>query len=88
MSAQIVRFSDIDKQSHSLDLAVMMVMMMVGDIEASQRWASVILVSRGTSLLLLNWRDIVLCPLFLCNGYGADDIQIKPIEKDDRLFII
>ena len=46
-----------------------------------------ILVSRRTSLLLLNWRDIVLCPLFLCNGYGADDIQIKPIEKDDRLFI-
>ena len=59
---------------------VVMMMMIVGDVGASQGWAGVNLVSRRKSLLLLNRRDVALCPILLRNG-DDDYTEGKTIEE-------
>ena len=59
---------------------VVMMMMIGGDVEASQGWAGVNLVSRRKSLLLLSRRDVALCPILLRNG-DDDCIEKKTIEE-------
>ena len=61
-------------------MAVMMMMMIGGDVGASQGWAGVNLVSRRKSLLLLNRRDVALCPIFPRNG-DDDCTERKQMKK-------
>ena len=63
-----------------------MIIMIAGDVGASQGWAGVNLVSRRKSLLLLNQRGVALCPIFLRNG-DDDCIERKQMNKDKRRFI-
>ena len=65
---------------------VVMMMMIGGDVEASQGWAGVNLVSRRKSLLLLNRRGVALCPIFLRNG-DDDCTEGKQLKKGNRSFI-
>ena len=64
---------------------VVMMMMIGGDVEASQGWAGVNLVSRRKSLLLLNRRGVALCPIFLRNG-DDDCTEGKTIEEGLKTF--
>ena len=66
-------------------MSVMMIMI-AGDVGASQGWAGVNLVSRRKSLLLLSRRDVALCPIFLRNG-DDDYIERKQMNNDNRRFI-
>ena len=59
---------------------VVMMMMIGGDVEASQGWAGVNLVSRRKSLLLLSRRGVALCPILLRNG-DDDYTEGKTIEE-------
>ena len=61
-------------------MVVVMMMMIGGDVGASQGWAGVNLVSRRKSLLLLSRRGVALCPILLRNG-DDDYTEGKTIEE-------
>ena len=58
-----------------------MMIMIAGDVGASQGWAGVNLVSRRKSLLLLSRRDVALCPIFVRNGDDDYMTQLQMLQK-------